>query len=221
VIGWGKLTRALVASARGATVAVFRCHHRAYACTRLEDVADRRVCVYAGSQSGARADYAAAAQSLASQLAERGFGVVYGGGRVGLMGVLADTAIAIGGEVIGVIPRHLEEREVAHRGLSELRVVGSMHERKALMATLSEAFIALPGGIGTLEELIEMLTWAQLGLHQKPCGLLNVCGYYDPLIAFLDGAVREGFLPATNRERLIVDTDPEALVSAVTRTGAA
>jgi uncharacterized protein (TIGR00730 family) len=187
----------------------------------LTDVTERRVCVYAGSQSGSRPEYAAAAQALATQLSAAGFGIVYGGGKVGLMGVLADTAIGLGATVIGVIPRHLEQREVAHRGLTELRVVGSMHERKALMASLSEAFIALPGGIGTLEELIEMLTWAQLGLHQKPCGLLNVCGYYNPLITFLDGAVREGFLPAANRGRLLVDTDPEALLSAVTRIGAA
>jgi hypothetical protein len=172
--------------------------------------------VYAGSQAGSRPAYAEAAVDVATRLIDRGYGIVYGGGKVGLMGVVADTALGLGGEVIGVIPRHLEEREIAHRGLTELRVVGSMHERKALMATLSDAFIALPGGIGTLEELIEMLTWAQLGLHAKPCGLLNVAGYYDHLVAFLDGAVREGFLPAANRERLlIVDTDPGALIDAL------
>jgi uncharacterized protein (TIGR00730 family) len=173
------------------------------------------VCVYAGSQSGSRPEYAAAAQALARQLSAAGLGIVYGGGKVGLMGVLADTAIGLGANVIGVIPRHLEQREVAHRGLSELRVVGSMHERKALMASLAEAFVALPGGIGTLEELTEMLTWAQLGLHHKPCGLLNVCGYYDPLIAFLEGAVREGFLPAANHALLVVERDVEALLGAL------
>jgi uncharacterized protein (TIGR00730 family) len=149
-------------------------------------------------------------------LGAAGLGVVYGGGKVGLMGVLADAAIAAEIEVIGVIPAHLEQREVAHRGLTDLRVVGSMHERKALMAELSGAFIALPGGIGTLEELIEMLTWAQLGLHEKPCGLLNVCGYYDHLIAFLDRAVEEGFLPPSGRATLKVAVEPAALLAAVT-----
>jgi hypothetical protein len=149
-------------------------------------------------------------------LADAGIGIVYGGGKVGLMGVLADAAIAAKTEVIGVIPSHLEQREIAHGGLTELRVVSSMHERKALMAELSGAFIALPGGIGTLEELIEMLTWAQLGLHDKPCGLLNVCGYYDDLIAFLDHAVEEGFLPTAGRETLKVAVEPAALLAAVT-----
>jgi uncharacterized protein (TIGR00730 family) len=173
------------------------------------------VCVYAGSQSGSRPEYAAAATALAQALVSRGQGIVYGGGRVGLMGVLADATLDAGGEIIGVIPRHLEELEVAHRGLTELRVVGSMHERKALMASLADGFIALPGGIGTLEELIEMITWAQLGLHEKPCGLLNVHGYYDPLITFLDGAMREGFLPAGYRGLLTVETDPAALIDAL------
>ncbi len=172
----------------------------------------RRVCVYAGSQSGGRPEYAAAAEAVARTLADREIGIVYGGGRVGLMGTLADAGMSAGAEVIGVIPRHLAERERAHRGLGELRVVGSMHERKAMMAELSGAFIALPGGIGTLEEIIEMLTWAQLGLHAKPCGLLNVLGYYDPLIAFLDGAVQEGFLAAASRTLLAVDSDPACLV---------
>jgi uncharacterized protein (TIGR00730 family) len=176
-------------------------------------VAVHRICVYAGSQPGARPEYAAAAETLVGRLAERGLGVVYGGGKVGLMGTVAAAGLAAATEVIGVIPYQLEQRELAHRALSELRVVGSMHERKALMAELSDAFIALPGGIGTLEELIEMLTWAQLGLHAKPCGLLNVAGYYDPLIAFLDGAVREGFLSAANRRLLTVAADPDVLVS--------
>jgi uncharacterized protein (TIGR00730 family) len=178
-------------------------------------VSERRVCVYAGSESGSRPEYAAAAVALTRALVARGQGIVYGGGRVGLMGVVADTTLDAGGEIIGVIPRHLEEREVAHSRLTELRVVGSMHERKALMASLADAFIALPGGIGTLEELIEMITWARLGLHEKPCGLLNVHGYYDPLIAFLDGAVTEGFLPARHRGLLRVETDPAALIDAL------
>lgn len=170
------------------------------------------MCVYAGSQPGARPEYADAARAVAQALAERDIGIVYGGGKVGLMGTLADAGMRAGAEVIGVIPRHLAERERAHRGLGELRVVGSMHERKAMMAELSCAFIALPGGVGTLEEIIEMLTWAQLGLHAKPCGLLNVAGYYDPLIAFLDGAVTEGFLAAASRTLLAVERDAGALV---------
>ena len=176
-----------------------------------------RVCVYAGSSAGARTDYAIAAEALVSGLVGRGIGIVYGGGKVGLMGVLADAGLALGGEVIGVIPRHLADREVAHPELSQLRIVGSMHERKALMVELSDAFIALPGGIGTLEELIEVLTWAQLGLHAKPCGLLNVRGYYDPLIAFLDGAVSEGFLSGVNRRLLSVAANAEDLIDEMLR----
>ena len=146
----------------------------------------KRICVFAGSSRGAREDYAQAAERLAFELVNRGYGVVFGGGRVGMMGVLADATLALGGEVIGVIPKALLEKEVAHGGLTELRVVASMHERKAMMAELSEGFIALPGGLGTLEEFFEVLTWAQLGLHPKPCGLLNVRGYYDRLLEFLD-----------------------------------
>ena len=142
-------------------------------------VSVRRVCVYAGSNPGSDPAYAEAARALASLLAERGIGLVFGGGKVGLMGVLADTALAAGGEVIGVMPQALVDREIGHPGLTELRVVGSMHERKALMAELSDAFVAVPGGIGTLEELIEVYTWSQLGIHDKPCGVLNVRGYYD------------------------------------------
>src|ERR671932_40439 len=146
----------------------------------------RRLCVYAGSNAGARPEYARAAEELARELVARGIGLVYGGGRVGLMGVLADTVLAGGGEAIGVIPQALVDREVGHQGLTELRVVGSMHERKALMAELADAFVALPGGYGTWEEFFEIVTWVQLGLHPKPCGLLNVAGYYDPLLALAD-----------------------------------
>jgi hypothetical protein len=178
-------------------------------------VAAQRVCVYAGSQPGTRPEYAEAARALAAQLAGRGLGAVYGGGKVGIMGALAEAALEHGIEIVGVIPRQLAEREIAHRGLSELRVVGSMHERKALMAELSVAFVALPGGLGTLEELIEMLTWAQLGLHRKPCGLLNIDGYYDALLAFLDTATHEGFIAPANRSLLRVATDPEALIDAL------
>ena len=171
-----------------------------------------RVCVYAGSNPGSDPAYADAARALASLLAERDIGLVYGGGKVGLMGVLADTALAAGGEVIGVMPQALVDREIAHRGLSELRVVGSMHDRKALMADLSDAFVALPGGIGTLEELIEVYTWSQLGIHDKPCGVLNVRGYYDALASFLDHAVDEGFLRPQHRAVLTVAADPADLL---------
>lgn len=176
-----------------------------------------RVCVYAGSSPGARAGYEAAARDLARCICSRGRGVVYGGGRVGLMGALADQALAVGGEVIGVIPRSLVAREVAHQSLTELRITGSMHERKALMEQLSDRFVALPGGIGTLEELVEMLTWAQLGLHRKPCGLLNVDGYYDPLLAFLDQAVDEGFLAVGGRRLLAVAREPASLLDELDR----
>jgi uncharacterized protein (TIGR00730 family) len=182
----------------------------------------RRVCVYAGSNPGNDLIYAQAARELADLLAERGIGLVYGGGRVGLMGVLADTALAAGGEVIGVMPQALVDREIAHEGLTELRVVASMHERKALMAELSNAFVAVPGGIGTLEELIEIYTWSQLGIHAKPCGVLNVAGYYDHLAAFLDHAVAAGFLKAEHRAVLSVASEPgellERLAAYVPRT---
>jgi len=172
----------------------------------------RSVTVYCGSNAGADPAYAEATRLLARTLVDAGVRIVYGGAALGLMGVLADTAIEAGGEVIGVMPQRLIDREIGHRGLTELRVVSSMHERKALMAELAEGFIALPGGIGTLEELIEVYTWSQLGIHRKPLGVLNVNGYYDSLAAFLDEAVRERFLPAQHREVLIFEPDPETLL---------
>ena len=177
----------------------------------------RRVCVYAGSNPGADRAYREGAAALASLLAERDIGLVYGGGRVGLMGVLADTMLARGGEAIGVIPQALVDREVGHAGVADLRVVGSMHERKALMAELSDGFVALPGGIGTLEELFEVWTWGQLGLHEKPCGLLNVRGFYDGLAAWLDHAVAEGFLRAEHRAVLQVAATPAELLDRLSR----
>lgn len=172
----------------------------------------KRVCVFCGSSAGLRPEYANAAQGLAITLARRGLGLVYGGGNVGLMGVLADSMLRAGGEVIGVIPQSLVAREVAHHGVSELRVVETMHQRKALMCELSDAFIALPGGFGTLDEFFEILTWAQLGIHGKPSGLLNVSGFYDPLLAMLDHAVVEQFLRPAHRELVITDTDADSLV---------
>jgi uncharacterized protein (TIGR00730 family) len=176
-----------------------------------------RVCVYAGSNSGGRPVYARAAEALGELLAERGIGVVYGGGNIGLMAAVADAAMRRGGEVTGVIPRALLEREVGHRGVTTLHVVESMHERKALMADLADGFVALPGGIGTLEELVEMHTWAQLGFHVKPIGALDVAGFYRPLTAFLDHAVSERFLRAEHRAMLLVDDDPAALLDRMER----
>jgi uncharacterized protein (TIGR00730 family) len=173
----------------------------------------RRICVYCGSSPGALPAYLEAAQALARALAARGIELVYGGGRVGLMGALADAVLGGGGRVIGVIPRALWDREVGHTGLTELRLVGSMHERKLLMADLADGFIALPGGMGTLEEFCEILTWSQLGLHQKPCGLLNIAGYYAPLLAFLDQMVDQGFLRPEYRALSLDDTDPDALLA--------
>ncbi len=173
----------------------------------------RRLCVFLGSNAGHRADYAEAAVALGTLLAREGIGLVYGGASVGLMGRLADAALAAGGEVIGVIPRGILEREVAHKGLADLRVVGSMHERKALMAELADGFVALPGGVGTLEELFEVWTWAQLGSHEKPCALLNVAGYYDRLLGFLDHVVGEGFMRAAHRDMLLVADEPSALLA--------
>ena len=154
---------------------------------------------------------------MGAAVARGGMVLVYGGGRVGLMGTLADAALAAGGEVIGVIPEALMAWEVGHQGLTDLRVVGSMHERKALMAELSDAFVALPGGYGTLEEFCEVLTWGQLGLHRKPCGLLNVEGYYDPLLALLDHSVSERFLQPTHRKLVLEERDPERLLHLLAR----
>jgi uncharacterized protein (TIGR00730 family) len=170
------------------------------------------VCVYCGSSPGSDPAYAAAARAVGRLLAESGRTLVYGGGHVGLMGTVADAALAAGGRVIGVIPRALEEKELAHDGLTELRVVGSMHERKAIMAALADAFLALPGGLGTLEELFETWTWSQLGLHAKPCGLLNVAGFFDPLLAFVDHMVEERFVGSDHRAMLFVGTDPGSLL---------
>jgi len=175
----------------------------------------KRVCVFCGSSIGSRPVYREAAQALGAALARRNLGLVYGGGKVGLMGVVADAALAAGGEVIGVIPDFLEAKEVGHRGLTELRVVGSMHERKAMMAALSDGFIALPGGYGTLEEFGEILTWAQLDLHHKPIGLLDVAGYYDPLLRLFDHAVAEGFLSPALRALVLEESDPARLLDAL------
>lgn len=173
----------------------------------------KRICVYCGSNPGRQPDYAQAATQLGGLLAEHGIGVVYGGASIGIMGKVADAALAGGSEVIGVIPRALATKEVAHAGLSELRVVDSMHERKALMAKLSDGFVALPGGWGTIEEIFEVLTWAQLGFHDKPCGLLNVAGYYDQLNAFLEHAMDEAFVKPDYRPMIMVEEDPATLLS--------
>jgi uncharacterized protein (TIGR00730 family) len=171
-----------------------------------------RICIFCGSSTGVRPQYRAAAREIATLLAARGVGIVFGGGCVGLMGVVADAALAHGGHVIGVIPSAMVARELAHRGLPDLRIVASMHERKALMADLSDAFIALPGGFGTFEEFCEVVTWSQLGLHRKPCGLLNVAGYYDSLVALFDRAVADGFIRPENRGIVIADADPGTLI---------
>jgi uncharacterized protein (TIGR00730 family) len=172
----------------------------------------QRVCVFCGASSGARAAYAEAARAFGEAAARRGLGVVYGGGRVGLMGALADGTLAAGGEVIGVIPQELVDRELAHAGLSELHVVGSLHERKALMAELADAFAALPGGFGTLDELLEQLTWSQLGLHAKPVGLLDVEEYWRPLIALARHATDEGFVREADLAAIAVAGDAAALL---------
>lgn len=177
----------------------------------------KRVCVFCGSSAGTRPVYAEAARATGRLLAERGIGLVYGGGNVGLMGEVADAVLAAGGEVTGVIPRALMEREVGHRGLTTLHVVGTMHERKALMVDLSDGFVALPGGYGTLDELCEALTWSQLGIHARPCGVLNADGYFDALLALFDHAVREGFVRQTHRGLVLEATEPAALLDEMAR----
>jgi hypothetical protein len=177
----------------------------------------RRVCIFCGSSNGARDVYVEAARAMGAALARRRIGLVFGGGRIGLMGVVADAVLAAGGEVIGVIPEALVAKELAHNGLSDLRVVGSMHERKALMAELADAFVALPGGYGTFEEFCEVVTWAQLGFHRKPCGLLNVVGFYEPLLAFFDHAVAEGFVRPGHRALVLEERDPEHLLDLLAR----
>ena len=172
----------------------------------------RSLCVFCGSSAGAKPAYRVAAERLGTVLAEQGVRLVYGGGHVGLMGTVADATLAAGGSVIGVIPQHMVDREVAHRGLTELRVVRSMHERKAMMAELSDGFVALPGGLGTLEELFEVWTWGQLGLHHKPYALLDVDGFFQPLLAFLDHQVAERFVRPQHRAMLVVETEPEQLL---------
>src|SRR6476646_6921728 len=173
------------------------------------------ICVFCGSANGVADSFVTATRAFAAECVRRGIRVVYGGASVGLMGVLADAMLSAGGEVVGVIPGALVDREIAHRGLTELHVVGTMHERKALMARLSDGFVALPGGLGTLEELFEVWTWSQLGLHTKPCGLLNTSRYYAPLIAFLDHARDEGFVRRELRAALVVDDEPRALLDAL------
>ena len=178
---------------------------------------DLAYCVFCGSRHGRRPEYAAAAGALGKALVKRGLGLVYGGGSVGLMGVIADSVLASGVKAVGVIPYGLQVREVGHGSLSELRVVDSMHARKHLMSELSSGFIALPGGIGTLEELFEISAWAQLGMHRKPVALLNIAGYYERLLAMLDHAVDEGFVEPRRRQQLIVDDNPDRLLERMSR----
>src|SRR5262244_3593135 len=173
----------------------------------------KRFCIFCGSSVGSRPSYASAAVSLAAQLVSQKISIVYGGGRVGLMGALADAALERGGEVIGVIPRALVQKEIAHQRLTELRIVESMHERKALMAELADAFIALPGGYGTFEEFCEILTWTQLGLQRKPCGILNVERYYDPLLALFDRAVDDQFIKPVHRNLVLADESAKSLIT--------
>ena len=175
----------------------------------------RRICVFCGSSQGSRPEYSAATEEMATELVRRNIGLVYGGGNVGLMGVIADAVLRAGGEVVGVIPEHLMAREVGHKRLTKLHVVRSMHERKALMADLSDAFVALPGGFGTLEEFCEVVTWTQLGLHAKPCGILNVKGYYSALLRMFDHAVQEPFLKPENRALVLARESPADLLHAL------
>lgn len=172
----------------------------------------KRICVFCGSSPGARSEYVRAARLLGRMLIRKNIGLVYGGGNVGIMGEIAHTVFEEGGEVIGVIPKKLAEKEVSFTELTDLRVVSSMHERKALMAELSDGFIALPGGFGTIEEFFEVVTWAQLGIHHKPCGLLDVCQYYSKLISFLDHAVDQQFIQSDHRSMILIDESSEALL---------
>lgn len=175
----------------------------------------RRVCVYCGSGAGWRGEYADAANALGKALVERGLGLVFGGGKIGLMGLLARAVLERGGDAIGVIPENLRDQGLAQAGLTELRVVPTMHERKALMAELSDEFVALPGGWGTLEEFFEIVTWSQLDLHAKPCGLLNIAGYFDRLVHFIDHAVTEGFIDPGHRNLFVIEAQPERLLDAL------
>ena len=175
-----------------------------------------RICVFLGSRAGRLPVYTEEAAAFGTLMARRGIGLVYGGGTIGLMGLIADAATAAGGEVIGVIPDALRAREHDHKGITELHVVGTMHERKALMAELADGFVALPGGIGTLEELFEVWTWAQLGYHSKPCGLLNVAGFFDRMSSFIDHVVEQDFLEPRHRGMLIVERDPQAMLDRLT-----
>jgi uncharacterized protein (TIGR00730 family) len=172
----------------------------------------KRICVFCGSSPGAGSVYAGAAKELARVLTERNIGLVYGGGRVGMMGELASAVHKLRGEITGVIPRDLAEKGVGYMELPDMRVVGSMHERKALMAELSDGFIALPGGLGTIEEFFEAITWGQLGIHRKPCGLLNVSGYYDHIVRFLDHAVEQQFIEQSSRSMIMIDERPDSLL---------
>ena len=172
----------------------------------------KNICIYCGSSSGRNSDYSDYARRLAAELVKRRIGLVYGGSKIGIMGTMANAVLEFGGRVTGVIPEPLVNKEVAHLGLTELRITKSMHERKSLMAELADGFIALPGGIGTLEEIFEMWTWAQLGFHQKPCGLLNVSGYYDKLSEFLDYVVAEEFVRLPHREMLIIESEPSEII---------
>ncbi len=178
----------------------------------LENMPVKRVCIFCGSSPGSKPIYSEKARDTGRVLAENNIGLVYGGGKVGIMGAVAQAAMEAKGEVIGVIPRDLVKKEVAFTGITDLRVVNSMHERKALMAGLSDGFIALPGGLGTIEEFFEILTWAQLGIHKKPCGFLNVDGYYDKMIEFIDYAVKEQFIGPGGRSLILEDDDPAALL---------
>lgn len=177
----------------------------------------KRICVFCGSNAGTDPDFVAAARGLGEILAARGIGIVYGGGSVGMMGALADAAMAAGGHVTGIIPRAMVEAGLAHPGITELHVVHTMHERKAAMSRMSAAFLALPGGFGTMDELFESLTWSQLGLHEKPCGLLNVNRFFNPLLEFLDRATTQGFIPPEHRRLLLDETTPEGLLDRIDR----